>query len=153
MKDIALQPIIVLDASPLGLLCHPRNPAPVLACRRWLSDLVVAGRQIVVPEISDYEVRRELLRNNSQRALINLDQLISKLRYLPITTPDIRKAAELWAWARQNGVPTAAYAALDGDVILAAQALSLNQTALVATTNPAHLTRYVQAELWTDIKP
>lgn len=145
-------PIIVLDASPLGLLCHPRNPPPVMACRRWLSDLLVTGRQVVVSEISDYELRRELLRNNSQRALINLEQLASKLIYLPITTADMRKAAELWAWARQNGVPTAGDSALDGDVILAAQTFNLNQPAVIATTNPAHLTRYVQAELWSNIQ-
>jgi predicted nucleic acid-binding protein len=113
----------------------------------------MAGRQIVVPEISDYEVRRELLRNNSQRALINLDQLGSKLIYLPITTPDTRKAAALWAWARQNGVPTAGDSALDGDVIIAAQAQSLNQPVVVATSNPMHLSRYVSAEEWSKITP
>lgn len=148
-----MQPIILLDASPLGLLCHPRNPVQVIACRRWLSDLLMAGRQVVVPEIADFEVRRELLRNTSQRALINLDQLASKLIYLPITTADMRKAAELWAWARQSGIPTAGDSALDGDVILAAQALSLNQPVVVATNNPSHLTRYMPAELWSNIKP
>lgn len=52
---------IVLDATPLGILCHPRNPPHVAACRQWLGQLVAAGRRVIVPEIADHEVRRELL--------------------------------------------------------------------------------------------
>jgi len=46
--------------------------------------------------------------------------------------------------------------ASDGDVILAAQALSLavpGQQVLIATTNVAHLSRFVTADLWTNIAP
>jgi predicted nucleic acid-binding protein len=81
---------------------------------------------VIVPEIADYEVRRELIRRNSQRALANLDQLCTQLEYLPITTRGMRLAANLWAQARNAGLPTAAGHALDGDVVLAAQANSLN---------------------------
>ena len=38
------------------------------------------------------------------------------------------KAAEFWAGARRSGSPTAPEAALDADVILAAQAAMLNDT-------------------------
>ena len=38
------------------------------------------------------------------------------------------KAAEFWAGAKRNGLPTAPEAALDADVILAAQAAVLNDT-------------------------
>jgi hypothetical protein len=68
---------VVLDATPLGILCHPRNPPHVAAGRQWLANLVAAGRRVVVPEIADYEVRRELIRLGSQHALINLLTLIS----------------------------------------------------------------------------
>lgn len=56
---------IVLDAGPLGILCHPQNPPAALACRLWVDDLLAKGRRVVVPEIADYEVRRELLLRNS----------------------------------------------------------------------------------------
>ncbi len=144
---------IVLDATPLGILCHPRNPPHAAACRQWLADLVAAGRRVIVPEITDYEVRRELLRLGSQNALINLDPLAAKLAYLPLTTAAMRRAAELWALARSTGQPTAPNPALDGDVILAAQALDLNVPIVVATGNPAHLARFVTAELWSNIPP
>jgi len=65
----------------------------------------------------------------------------------------MRRAAELWALARGSGQPTASDHALDGDVILAAQALSLNTPVVVATGNPSHLTRFVPAELWSNITP
>jgi hypothetical protein len=43
---------IVLDATPLGMLCHPRNPPHAAACRQWLGRLVAAGRHVIVPEIA-----------------------------------------------------------------------------------------------------
>ena len=98
---------IVLDATPLGLLCHPRNPPHVAACRQWLATLTAAGRRVIIPEVADYEVRRELIRVNSQRALANLDQLHAQLEYLPLPTLAMRLAADLWAQARNAGVPTA----------------------------------------------
>ena len=65
----------------------------------------------------------------------------------------MRTAARLWAEARNAGFPTANDTALDGDVILAAQALALadRQPIVVATTNTKHLERYVDARLWSDL--
>ena len=59
------------------------------------------------------------------------------------------QAAEPWAQARQQGQPTADPHALDGDVILAAQAISLN--AIVATDNIGHLSRYVETQWWQNL--
>jgi len=60
------------------------------------------------------------------------------------------KAAELWAVARRRGRPTADLKELDCDVILAAQALE--QEAVVATENVAHLSQFVTARHWKDIR-
>ncbi len=144
---------VVLDSTPLGILCHPRNPPQAMACRQWVNGLLAARRRMIVPEIADYEVRRELTRLGSQIALSHLDQLAIRLEYLCLTTPTMRRAAELWAQARSAGKPTASDHALDADVIVAAQALSLNTPVVVATGNPAHLTRFVPAEIWSNISP
>lgn len=144
---------VVLDSTPLGILCHPHNPPHVMACRQWVTDLLAVGRRVIVPEIADYEVRRELIRIGSTVALTNLDSWGSQLEYLPLTTAVMRQAAELWAQARNTGQPTAPNPALAGDVILAAQALSLNVPVMVATGNTAHLARFVPAELWSNITP
>lgn len=65
----------------------------------------------------------------------------------------MRRAAELWAQARNTGQPTAPDPAIDADVILAAQSLSLGTPLIVATGNPSHLGRFVRAELWSNITP
>ena len=144
---------IVLDSTPLGILCHPRKPPHVLACRQWLAALLAAGRSVIVPEIADYEIRRELIRLGGAAALANLDSYAIQLEYLPITTSAMRRAADLWAQVRNTGQPTAPDHALDADVILAAQTLSVGVPAVVATGNPAHLSRFVSAELWQNIIP
>jgi len=148
MKDA-----VVLDSTPLGILCHPRNPPHVIACRQWVEALLLAGRRVLLPEIADYEVRRELIRINSQVALSNLDQLATQLEYLPLSTAAMRLAAELWAQARSAGKPTAPDPAIDADVILAAQAITLRTAVVVATTNPVHLNRFVPADVWSNITP
>jgi predicted nucleic acid-binding protein len=107
-----------------------------------------------VPEIADYEIRRELLRAKKERGLVRLDALASRLEYLPLTTAAIRQAAIFWAQARQQGQPTADDKALDGDVILAAQAATLGVTdVVIATTNIGHLSRFAPAALWPDVTP
>ena len=144
---------VLLDSTPLGTLCHPSSPPHALACRQWVDDLLAVRRRVIVPEIADYEVRRELIRANSLVALGNLNHLASQLEYLPLTTGVMRRAADLWAQARSTGQQTASNQALDADVILAAQALSLNVPVIVATSNPAHLARFLPAELWSNLTP
>lgn len=110
-----------------------------------------------MPEIADYEQRRELLRSGRRRSVERMDELAAMIGYLPITTTVMRRAARLWAQARNEGRPTASPESLDADVILAAQALVLEEESgeavVVATTNPNHLSRYVAAEDWRDIVP
>jgi len=144
---------VVLDSTPLGILCHPRNPPHVLACRQWVADLLRVGRRVILPEIADYEIRRDFILRNAMLAQANLNAYSSQLEYLPLTTATMQHAAELWAQVRRVGKPTAADHALDGDVILAAQALSLGVPIIVATGNPAHLSRFVPTDDWRNIPP
>jgi predicted nucleic acid-binding protein len=106
----------------------------------------------LLPEIADYEVRRELLRAQKARGLAKLNLLVEQLEYLPLTTVAMRRAAEFWTEARQSGIPTAADPALDGDMILAAQAAVLDDpSVIIATTNVSHLSRFARADLWQNI--
>ena len=144
---------VVLDAGPVGMLSNPRGGTTVLACGAWATAHAAAGRRVIIPEIADYEVRRELIRLNAHRSLTALDGLAIRFEYLPLTTAVVRLAAELWAQARKGGFPTAPDPALDGDVVLAAQALSLGVAVVVATDNVAHLSRFVPADVWQNIAP
>jgi predicted nucleic acid-binding protein len=113
---------------------------------------VAGGDRVLVPEIVDYEVRRELLRAHKTAGLARLDALATSLEYQPLTSTAMRQAARFWAQARRQGRPTAPDYALDGDVILAAQADTLGDpNVIIATTNVAHLARFTAADLWQNI--
>jgi len=145
--------IVLLDAGPLGLVTNPKHSPLSLACTQWLQSLVAGGNRVIVPEIADYEVRRELLRANKTKGIAHLDALAQLLEYLPITTVAMRQAALFWAQARQQGQPTASDKTIDGDMILAAQAMTLGVSdVVIATTNVGHLSRFAPAELWHNIK-
>ncbi len=144
--------VVVLDTGPLGLLTNPKMTLQTTACRVWFTSVLSRGHKIVVPEIADYELRRELVRAGKLQGLRHLEDLLSIADYLPISTPAMRKAAELWAEARKTGQPTAANAALDGDVILAAQTpVAFSTAAIIATRNVGHLARFTLDELWNKV--
>jgi predicted nucleic acid-binding protein len=143
---------VLLDSGPLGLVTNPQQSPQGTACSEWLRSLLARGARIIVPEIADYEVRRELWRANKARGIQRLDQLGQLLEYLPLTTAAIRQAARFWARARQQGQPTAGDKTIDGDMILAGQAATLDTDDLViATTNVGHLGRYAPADLWQNV--
>ena len=147
---------LLLDSGPLGLLSNPGARGPARDAHEWARTRLAAGDRLVVPEIADYEVRRELIRAGKEPGLARLDELCDGLGYLALTTTVMRTAANLWAQARNDGIPTAHDAAIDGDVILAAQAQSIrtdhrDETIVVATMNVSHLERYVDARLWSAI--
>jgi predicted nucleic acid-binding protein len=143
----AVDNLVFLDASPLGILAHPR-PRPEV--KRWLYGLLNRGVLVGMPEIADYEVRRELIRSKKKRSVQRLDELKKLMQYVPISTVAMLKAAELWAEARTQGKPTADHHALDSDVILAAQALTYanGREVIVATDNVSHLQRFVRSQVW-----
>ena len=141
--------VVLLDSGPLGLVTNPRGSQEADACNHWLEMLIRRDVQVKIPEITDYEVRRELLRADKVRGLQKLDALREYLDYVPLTTQTMHKAAEFWANLRKQGKPTAHDKALDGDVILAAQAAMLEMIGhevIVATTNVAHLSRLVNVK-------
>ena len=139
---------VMLDSSPLGRLAHPKAGLDIVV---WYGEMVSARRVLILPEIADYEVRRNLLLNGFDESIRLLDKLKQSVIYQPITTAAMIRVAELWADARRRGRPTADPKELDADVILAAMALEAG--AMVATENVDHLSRYVKAKHWKHITP
>jgi predicted nucleic acid-binding protein len=137
--------VILLDTGPLGMIVNPRKFPEI---KQWLQQRVTAGEDVQIPELADYELRRGLLRLSDATGIQRLDQLAADLGYLPISTAAMRQAAQLWADARRRGAANAPDLALDGDVILAAQAATLAGGAVIATENPGHLSRYTTALHW-----
>jgi predicted nucleic acid-binding protein len=142
--------IYLLDSGPLGLLAHDR-PAHRIPIQDWLTQEMARSGTVYISEVADYEVRRELVRLIKSGPLPpshldRLDQLPSVYDYLPVSTEMWKRAAELWAEARQLGMPSASHLALDADVLIAAQALEVGGT--VVTNNVAHIGRWVDVQPW-----
>jgi predicted nucleic acid-binding protein len=83
---------LLLDTSVLGWACHPRKDADV---RAWLRR-AVAVHELLVSEVADYELRRELLRIGATRSFARLEELGRELAYVPVTTATWRSGAKLW---------------------------------------------------------
>jgi predicted nucleic acid-binding protein len=140
---------VLLDAGPLGMISHPRPTSEIVV---WLSRLLAAGVKVLVPEVADYEVRRELLRARRAKGVKRLDDLKVALGFVPITSAAMLQAAQFWAEARRKGRPTAHHESLDADAILAAQAATMSgDRVVIASTNPKHLARFVPAKQWNEI--
>ena len=140
----------LLDTGPLGLLAHDRSTVrePIQA---WLLEEMAGGATIYLSEVADYELRREVTRlvqagQLPPSRLARLDQLAEVFTYLPVSTAMWKRAAELWAEARKQGKPTANPAALDADVLIAAQAIEVQAT--VVTTNAGHLSQWITVRNW-----
>ena len=147
---------IFLDVGILGLLTHKNLSDEVRRCTTWLRSVSDAGHEVVICEINDYELRRSLIKINSRTSILELDALISRYTYSPITTPIMRSAAAFWAVSKQSGRPLAHPQALDCDVILLAtvENFSLsNPPAVIATTDVSDLRYFADARLWPDIVP
>ena len=139
----------MLDSGPLGRLTHAdysRNREH----REWLASLLDHDVAVFLPEIADYEVRRSLILESLTGSLANLDALPSLINYVPITTADMHKAAELWAKSRKTGRSVGDPKELNADVILAAQAIRLG--AVIATDNVGHLDQFTRAKRWTEVR-
>ncbi len=137
------------------MVTNPKSSPECEACKNWLASAVSRGAEVAIPEITDYEVRRELLRAGKDKGIARLDALRSLLQYAPITTAIMLKAAEFWATARNRGRQSAVDASLDADMILAAQAAVLgvgHDQTVIATTNVRHLAMFAPARLWREIE-
>jgi hypothetical protein len=88
--------IILLDSTPVGLITNPKSTPLSTDCQQWFYSLFDRRYSVVLPEIINYEVRRELLRVNRSNSIRRLDLLKSEIIYLPITTEVMLKALICW---------------------------------------------------------
>jgi predicted nucleic acid-binding protein len=152
--------IILLDSGVIVTICNP-NASPLRQqLDNWLFGSMARGAYIVSSTICDFEVRRSLrlteLEGSEITGIPNLDSLNNTIDFIPVDLEIARLAADLWALARQKGIPTAANEKLDADLIICATCKSLElrnpgRKVIVATTNVKHLSRFVLAATWQEI--
>jgi predicted nucleic acid-binding protein len=154
--------IVFLDTGIIGILSSPRKIGEDYECKQWLYHLLARGIYVASCDLCDYEVRRSLLLNKIKNPLAvegieNLDQLQDLIEFLPITKNLMKKAAELWAISRSKGQATADIKNIDADIIIATTCQLLqvedpDQNLIIATTNVKHLSRFLEARNWREIK-
>ena len=54
--------LVFLDTGPLGMVTNPRATPQTERCTHWMEGLLARGVRVLIPEIADYELRRELRR-------------------------------------------------------------------------------------------
>ena len=151
--------LIILDTFPTSSAGKRPGSTPTLLdqCRLWIDACETAGHRVLIPAISYYEALREMEMRRATSQITRLKAFcLEPKRFIPLTTDHLEIAAQLWGQARRAGQPTADPQALDGDVILAAQAIGLGYLPaqfIIATTNPGHIARYAPCDLWTNIQP
>ncbi len=148
--------VILLDAGLIGLIAAKNRTPAVVAFEGWLKVITNSGADLLIPDVTRFEVRRELLRIRATAQLRNLDQFCTSLGSAPVTPEAWDRAGEFWAIVRQTGKPTSHPEALDADAILAATASTIAQPGdqvIIATTNVGHLERFpgIDARRWQDI--
>lgn len=146
--------IVLLDTGPLGLVTHPKASTQSDDCNVWMRSQLMKGTRILVPGITDYELRREMIRTGSTAGIAKLNALREAVGFAPITRVVMDQAATFWAAARNMGKPTASDTALDADMILSGHASVIGEQGhdvVIATTNVKHLNLFCNASLWADI--
>jgi len=134
--------VVLIDSGPLGKLVNPEQHPEV---KDWLAFMKKRKILIRVPQICDYELRRELILQNFTKSIGRLDRFQQQNQFLPLSEDDFFEAAEIWAGLRKTGQPTSDDRGLDGDVILAAQAISQQQEfeqVIILTENERHIPRF-----------
>ena len=62
----------IIDTGPLGKIAHPRPNREIAV---WLQQMLEAGNTVMIPEIADYELRRNLL-------VEELDESVRRLEWV-----------------------------------------------------------------------
>ncbi len=149
--------IVILDSGVLHTLISTSQVKEVTDCQDWFYYLLSRSALVVTSAICNYEVKRELIRRKKVPELDNLNQLKALIDFLPVDDSTLELAAELWAEARNQGLPTADDLSLDADVIICAQYQLLAEKypgryVVIATNNVKHLSRFSEAKKWQEIE-
>ena len=156
--------IVILDSNILTLLVTPLDEKlsedekltkEIHQCTKWFERLLSKGARIIVSDICDYEVRRELIRIKS-KSVQELDNLRDLIEFQPVTFAVLEKAAELWAEARDLSQSNKIKDNIDVDCILAAQWCLLKEQnpgrkVIIATKNIKDFQGVTDCDVWQNI--
>jgi tRNA(fMet)-specific endonuclease VapC len=115
----------LLDTDILSEVLKGNNPDVLTAAQQYLT----IHRQLAFSAITMYEIMRGLLANQASRQLAAFLALTGRSDVLPVSIPILKRAAGLWAEARNNGHPCD-----DADLIIASTALEARRVLVTGNT-------------------
>jgi hypothetical protein len=110
----APEQVVLLDSGPLGMVSHPEAASRNTEAFEWFAGLLDASVVVEIPEIADYEVRRELLRAGKDRSVERLNELAQEIGYRALTTAVMHKNVVRANPASPTGVGSAMGAVCGG---------------------------------------
>ena len=117
----------LLDTDILSEILKAKNTHVLDVAGRYLAE----HQRFAFSAVTLYEILRGLRANRAVRALNEFLKLAENSDVLPISIPVLKRAADLWADARQGGHPQN-----DADLIIAATALETRR--VLVTGNAVH---------------
>lgn len=115
----------LLDTDILSEVLKGKNLDVLTAAQQYLA----IHRQLAFSAITMYEIMRGMLANQAPRQLAAFLALTGRSDVLPVSIPILKRAAGLWAEARNNGHPCD-----DADLIIAATALEARRVLVTGNT-------------------
>jgi tRNA(fMet)-specific endonuclease VapC len=117
----------LIDTDILSEIPKGKDAQVMAAARHYLA----AHQRFAFSAMTLYEIVRGMVANRAARQLAAFFVMADTSEVFPITTPVLRRAADLWADARNRGHPRE-----DADLIIAASALETGR--LLVTGNSPH---------------
>ncbi|HUY90445.1 MAG TPA: type II toxin-antitoxin system VapC family toxin [Pirellulales bacterium] len=115
----------LLDTDILSEVLKGKNPQVLTAAQKYLA----VHQQLAFSAMTMYEIMRGMLANQASRQLAVFLALTGRSDVLPVSVPVLKRAAGLWAEARNNGHPCD-----DADLIIAATALEARRVLVTGNT-------------------
>lgn len=130
------------------------NPRGTGAFPDWYRSLTATDVVVVVPEVADYEVRRELILARLELSLARLAAVRAAARFEPITSEIMLAAARIWAEAKSHRAAHGGEGATGWRRHPPRHRSNARKgrAVMIATTNVRYLAQFADARLWSEIR-
>jgi predicted nucleic acid-binding protein len=118
--------VVILDTDLLSEVIKRKDRKVLANAQHYLEQ---HGR-LAFSAISMYEIMRGMLANRATKQFAGFLQVVNTSDVFPVSTPVLRRAAELWADGHRGG-----HARNDADLIIAATALENSRVLITGNTS------------------
>jgi tRNA(fMet)-specific endonuclease VapC len=134
----------IVDTDILSEVLKGKDAQVLVSAQRYLT----VHQRLAFSSMTMYEIMRGMIANHATRQLATFVALTARSDVLPISTSVLKRAAQLWADARNSGQPRD-----DADLIIAATALEAQRVLVTGNTPHFSWIAGLRLEDWRSPKP